>query len=163
MLLAGHFQNAYVTRDRDRAVEQLRKQYGVEEFLTFDPDMEITTPAGRARSVVRVALGWIGSYQIEVIEPVSGMVDVYLDYLPEDDSLRFHHICLRTDDWDPVRSEIDRRGWTVVYEGDVGGMKFAYVDARESLGHYLEYAWATPETWKAQGWRGTSDRASPFD
>lgn len=27
-----------------------------------------------------------------------------------------------------------------------------YLDARESLGHYFEYVWASPEGWGMIGW-----------
>jgi hypothetical protein len=89
--------------------------------------------------------------QIELIEPISGLVQFYADYLPADDSPRFHHICIRVEDWDSTRAEIARQKWPVAYEGEVAGAKFVYLDARDSLGHYIEYMWLAPEMWTAIG------------
>jgi hypothetical protein len=34
-----------------------------------------------------------------------------------------------------------------------GKLKFVYLDARDLVGHYLEYVWATPERWTQMGMR----------
>ena len=155
MLLQGHYQNAYVTHDLDRAMELVRKRYGLKDYIVFEPDMVLKTPAGDKPSKVRAALGWSGGLQIELIEPVGGFLDHYLPYLPKDRSdptPRFHHIALRRDDIDAMRMEIDRLGLPLAFEGEVPGLVYIYLDARESLGHYLEYIWATAEGWEMVGW-----------
>jgi len=92
------------------------------------------------------------SLQYELIQPVSGLVDVYREDLPDRYPLRFHHICMCVPDWAEFRAELDRRKSPVVIEGGTPGhLQFAYVDARDSLGHYLEYCWMTPERWAAMG------------
>jgi hypothetical protein len=151
MLLNNFFQNAYVTHSLDFAVEQAKKHHGIEKFIFFEPDMEVYTAThGHGPCKVKVALAWIGDLQLEFIEPVSGLVHHYLDYLPKDKSdksLRFHHMCMRWANWDEARAEVDRKKWKVAYEGGVDGVKFVYLDARETLGHYLEYLWASDEMW----------------
>jgi hypothetical protein len=155
MLLNNFFQNAYVTRNLDYAVAQARKHHGMEKFIFFEPDMEVyTAQEGRGPCKVKVALGWVGALQMEFIEPVSGNIGHYLDYLPKDksdNSLRFHHMCMRWKNWDEARAEVDRQKWPVAYEGGVEGVKFVYLDARATLGHYLEYLWASDEMWSAMG------------
>jgi catechol 2,3-dioxygenase-like lactoylglutathione lyase family enzyme len=104
---------------------------------------------------VRVALGWSGGLNIELIQPVAGHLDHYLPFLPADKGdpvPRFHHIAVRRDDLDAMRDEMDRLGLPLAFESDVPGMVFVYLDARESLGHYFEYVWATPEGWDMIGW-----------
>lgn len=151
MYFKGHFQNAYVTRDLTKAVELVKAQYDFRDFVYFEPNTEVYTAKGRGPSVVKVALAWSGNLQIELIEPVSGLVDMYRDYLGPDHRPRFHHICMRTHDYDQTRAEIERKKWTVAYEGAVPGVKFIYADTRDTLGHYVEYLWASPEMWDGMG------------
>lgn len=155
MFLQGHYQNAYVTRDLDRAMELVRSRYGVSDYIVFEPEMVLKTPSGPKPSSVRAALAWAGGLQLELIEPVSGFLDHYLPYLPadrSDASPRFHHMAVRRDDLDAMREEIARLGLPLAFEGEVPGLVYIYLDARESLGHYLEYVWAGPEGWEMIGW-----------
>lgn len=151
MFLEGHFQNAYVTRDLDRAIETFRVKYGLSDFKVYTAEMDVTTPAGHGPAANKVAFGWVGNLQFELIQPISGQVAFYTDELRADDGLRFHHICMRTRNIDMLRREVDKLKWPVVYEGVTSATSFFYVDARESLGHYLEYVQMAPETWAAMG------------
>jgi len=153
MLLEGHFQNAYVTRDLDKAVALFRSHYGVDKVLQFQSQVEVKTPAGTGAAVFKTAFAWVGSLQYEFIEPVSGLVQVYQQALPPGDGLAFHHVCMRVQDWEGTRAEIDGGSYPIVLEGETAGVRFVYVDARESLGHYLEYVWMKPEVWSAMGGR----------
>ncbi len=155
MHLNNFFQNAYVTRSLEHAVDFVRERHGIGEFVYFEPEMDVyTSQDGHGPCHVKVALGWAGPLQLELIEPVSGNLQHYLDYLPEDpsdNSLRLHHICMRVLDWDKAREDIERQKFPVAYEGGVEGVKFVYLDARDTFGHYLEYLWASPEMWKQMG------------
>lgn len=134
----------------DKALALLRTQYGLD--LKCDHFvMEVKTPAGHGSAGAKIAIGWVGDVQYEVIEPVSGLIDLYRDALPAHHALRFHHFGLRTFDFDRMRAEIDRHGRPVALEGTTAGARFVYVDARDSLGHYLEYIWMEPELWAAIG------------
>ena len=155
MSLQGHYQNAYVTHDLDRAMQLMTARHGVDRFLTFDAPMVLKTPGGEKPADFRVALAWVGGLQIELIQPVAGHVDAYAAYLPADRadaSPRLHHIAVRRDDLDAMREEIAGLGCPLVFDADGPGLVCALVDARASLGHYLEYVWATPEGWEMVGW-----------
>jgi hypothetical protein len=155
MFLQGHYQNAYVTHDLDRAMALLKDRFGVGDYIVFEPDMILKTPSGPRPSSVRAALAWAGGLQIELIEPVSGYLDHYLPYLPQDKAdpvPRLHHVAVRRDDLAAMREEIARLGLPVAFEGEAPGLVFIYLDARQSLGHFLEYVWATPEGWAMIGW-----------
>lgn len=161
MFLRGHMQNAYVTRDLDKAMAIFADRYGVESFDRFDPEMVVRTPEGERPMAVRVASFWAGGLNIEVIEPVSGYVDHYVSMLPpggRDPTPRFHHISLRRDDEPAMREEIARLGQPLAFEGPVSireaipDLVFVYLDTRSTLGHYLEYTWKSPEGWKFVGW-----------
>ncbi len=60
---------------------------------------------------------------------------------------------MRTHNIDMVRREIDKLKWSIVYEGKTSATTFFYADARDTLGHYLEYVQMAPETWAAMGGR----------
>jgi hypothetical protein len=155
MFLQGHYQNAYVTHDMDRAMEMISDRYGVGDWIVFEPDMILKTPTGDKPSKVRAALAWDGGLNIELIQPVSGHLDHYLPFLPadrKDPTPRFHHMAVRRDDEAAMRAEIERLGLPLAFEGQVPGLIFIYLDARESLGHFFEYVWASPEGWEMTGW-----------
>lgn len=154
MLEGNHFQNAYVTRDIDKALDTFRQRLNApQEIRSFDVTVDVKTPAGSGAASNRVAFIWIDNLQYELIQPVSGLVSIYSDQLPADDSLKFHHICMRVDDWDSFRGKVDRQGYPVALEGGSDALKFVYLDARDTLGHYLEYVWMTPARWAQLGGR----------
>jgi len=147
VFLEQHYQNAYVTPNLDQALARLRADYGTGDFMCIDASIPVWTPGGEGVATTRIALGWVGDLQYEVIQPISGPVGIYRDAVSEDQLLRFHHIAMRAADWDRLRGDIDRQARSIVYLGQTEGLKFLYVDARDTLGHYLEYVWATPEKW----------------
>lgn len=151
-MLEGHkYQIAYITRNIEKAVARFGPEIGRSDITVFDTSFPVVTPAGSGTAVLKLALIWTGEMQYELIEPVSGPVDVYTDLLPEDDSLRFHHMAIRVDDWDAFRCEVDRRGLAVALEGGGDALRFLYLDRRDLLGHHVEYVWATPERWARMG------------
>ncbi len=161
MFLRGHMQNAYVTHDIDRAVELVGSRFGIDEFDRFEPQMTVNTPLGERPLTTRVASAWVGGLNIELIEPRSGYIDHYLALLPKDRTdpvPRFHHISLRRDDEAEMREEIARLGLPLAFEGPLSikgpipSLVFVYLDARQTLGHYVEFTWKSPEAWKLVGW-----------
>jgi len=155
MYFKGHFQNAYVTHNLDKALAGIDRRFGKIDWIVFEPDMVLKTPTGDKESSVRAALGWHQGHQLEVIQPVKGYLDHYLPALPadpNDHTPRFHHIAVRRDDEAAMREEIAQLGLPLLFEGSVPGLVFIYLDARESLGHCFEYIWASPEGWEMQGW-----------
>ena len=144
MFLKGHMQNAYVTHDLDQAVALISERYGVTDWQILAPDMTVKTLAGEQPMVVRVGSAWLGGLNLELIQPVSGYVDHYVNMLPADKGdpvPRFHHISLRRDDEAPVS-----------IKDAIPSLVFVYLDARATLGHYLEFTWKSPEAWKYVGW-----------
>ena len=150
-MLERHYQNAYVTPDIDRAIEVMRQRFGVTDVLQTEATTEVWTPDGSGASTNKLAFIWVGKLQYELIEPVSGPVAMYRDAVPAQ-GLRFHHICMRSYDWSATLAEIERQKLTIVYRGDSSsGLKFVYADARETLGHYLEFTTMPDAVWTAMG------------
>ena len=151
MLLDNHYQNAYVTPDIEKALDIFRTRYGVQNPRYFQAETEVWTPNGSGIAVNKIAFIWIGKLQYELIEPVSGPVAMYQEAVPKQ-GLRFHHICMRSFDWDATLAEVERQKLPIVYRGDSSsGLKFIYADARETLGHYLEFTNMPDAVWKAMG------------
>jgi hypothetical protein len=155
MFLQGHYQNAYVTHDIDRARDMMSERYGLADWINFEMELPVRTPAGERSLAVKVGCAWAGSLQIELIEPVSGAIEPYLPYLPADKgdaTPRFHHISLRRDDYDAMQAEIARLGLPFVCEGGIPDLLYTYLDGRDTFGHYVEYVWASPAGWQMIGW-----------
>lgn len=152
MLLQGHYQNAYVTANIEQAIAGLRKLEDVENILQFETPLELWTPQGTGTALMKIALAWVGNLQVEFIEPVSGLVDIYREALPAS-GVRFHHVGMRIKDFDALVAEIERQQLPIVLRGEMPGVKFLYADARKTLGHYLEYVQMPDEAWQALGGR----------
>ncbi len=154
MIIEGkHYQNAYITRNIDKAIADFQKCAEVRKVLRHEGATEVLTPAGRGTLHNKLAFVWVDDLQYEFIEPGPGISDIYRAELPADDSLKFHHICMRVANWDEFRPRVDQQPFPVVLErgGDV--LKFLYVDARKLLGHYLEYVWMNEAMWAQMGGR----------
>jgi hypothetical protein len=153
MLEGRHYQNAYITRDIDKAVASFQARGAAQDARVFEASVELQTPAGRGTAVSKLCFIWINDLQFELIQPVSGLVDIYSDALPADNSLKFHHICMRVENWEDFRARVGRQNLPVAIEGGSEQLRFLYLDARKFLGHYLEYVWMTDERWKQLGGR----------
>lgn len=153
MIEGHHYQNAYVTRDIEKAIDAFRTRSGVVDVMTIQAETEVWTPGGTGVQNNKLAFIWIDNVQYELIEPVSGLIDIYRDGLPAGDGMKFHHVAMRVDDWDDFRARVDRAGYPIALEGDLGTLKFLYLDARDYVGHYLEYVWTTEERWTQMGFR----------
>jgi hypothetical protein len=153
--LEGHYQNAYITRDIDAAIEVFRARHGFDGFQRYELSYELKTRTGPGTASIKLALGWMGNVQYELIQPVSGLVDVYSSDLPERSILKFHHVAMRVkDDWQGFRAEVDRQQLPVIMEGGTPGQsQWLYIDGRDTVGHYLEYCYMPPERWTQLGGR----------
>lgn len=155
MKFSKHYQNAYVTHDIEKAITLLQNRYGVEGLAAGDLELDVVTERGAEKMAMRLGILWIDNLQIEVIQPVSGCIKHYTDSLPankDDSSLRLNHIAMRRDNLEQMQEEINNLGLPVLFKGDLNGLHFVYVDARNELGHILEYVHTSPEIWTMLGW-----------
>jgi hypothetical protein len=153
MLEGKHYQNAYVTRNIEKAIDAFKGRADIRKLIRYEGTTEVTTPAGRGTQTNKLAFIWVGDLQYELIEPVGGDVALYRDALPADDSPLFHHICMRVDDWKSFRARVDKQSLPVVLEGGNDALRFLYLDARKFVGHYLEYTCMDSERWAQLGGR----------
>ena len=153
MIEGRHFQNAYVTRNIQRAIETFKARADVRRLLQFEVTTEVKTPTGVGSLTNKLAFIWVEDLQYELIQPVAGELPVYREALPQDDSLIFHHTCMRVADWGEFRARVGAQQYPVVLEGGNEALRWLYLDARGFLGHYLEYVWMTEERWDQIGGR----------
>jgi len=153
--LRGHYQNGYVTHNVEAAIEIFAARFGVEGLRAFDIDVTVATPGGDRPMRLLIANGWAGGINFELIQPVSGYIDPIVAMLPDEQTdpvPRFHHFALRRENLDEMHAEIAESGLPVAFAGEPAGMVFAYLDAREAIGHYIEMVWKEPGGWEKIGW-----------
>jgi Glyoxalase/Bleomycin resistance protein/Dioxygenase superfamily len=154
MLEGRVYQNAYVTRDIDKAVADFAARADARSTVQFEATSDVLTSAGPGSQTVKLAFTWVGDFQYEFIQPVREAVPLFGGWLPDDDTPRFHHSCARVDDWDSFRRRVARGPYPVVTEGaGEGGLKFLFLDTRALLGHYLEYTFMGDAAWRRLGGR----------
>lgn len=159
MAIGTHYQNAYVTRDVDKAVESFRTHADTRLIIQTEVDVPLWTPQGEGIGTQKLAFVWVGDLNYELIQPgpMQGDFDalaIYRDALPADDGLHFHHVCHRVDDWAQLEAHIAANPFPVVLKGGAPGvLQFCYVDTRPWLGHYTEYLCCNAERWGQLGGR----------
>ncbi len=135
------FQTAYVVGDLDAGLARIGKLYGMTKFRVRR-NVAIQTSGGP--SSAHVALAFVGSGQIEIIEPAGGADSCYRGGLAADPAvLRLHHVATVVRDettWNALMAELEAEGVDMPIRGEAPGlMRYAYADYRDQLGHYLEY------------------------
>lgn len=155
MTIAAHyanlFQMSYITRDLDAAMAHCRAELGIEHFDTTDAEVEVLS-FGKLRPLkIRAAFGNVGRHQLELIEPVSGAIEIYTDEVDlSKHIINFHHIAIAVRggiaEWRALLDEVRASGDEFAYlfppvPSDDDKLAFAYVDTRKRLGHYTEYLW----------------------
>lgn len=155
MSFQGFFQNAYVTHDLDRAIALCGPTMGIGGFVAMDYELPLRTPEGERTIGLRVATGWVGNMQVELIQPVSGHIAPYVGGLPADRSdcvPRFHHVAVRRDDPTALAREVAAMGLPVIFETGGNGIASTFIDATARIGHPIEFVCADAAGWELLGW-----------
>lgn len=139
---SGLFQVAYVTRDIGRAQAQFADTHGIMNFMEMRDARYPTGPGREAHC--HVSLAYVGTTEVEIIQPIDGDVSIYTDGLPDIDGpvVRFHHLCRRFATREAFDAELGRLkalGLSFPIRGDVEGIgSYYYCDMRAELGHVME-------------------------
>jgi hypothetical protein len=147
----NQYQLAYVAADLDEGAAVLEAEFGAPKFKPLGGrdiiENRVWTPAGDRDIVMKASISQVGGLTLELLQPISGAVDIFTEMLVPGQAIRLHHIGMRTQDIDRMRTENEKLGRQVVMAGGFDTARFIYVDARATLGHFLEYAAAPPEHW----------------
>lgn len=145
------FQMSYITRDLDAAMAHCREAMGIDTFSTTDADLEVLN-FGKLRPLkIRAAMANIGRHQFELIQPISGAIEVYTDEVDlSAHIINYHHIAIAVrgglDEWRRLLAEVRASGDEFAYllphePNEEDKLCFCYVDTRKRLGHYTEFLW----------------------
>ena len=150
MLVGKHYQNGYVCDDIEGAIAVFRARGLDREPAIIPVDQVVATPDGPKRQKSRICMFWLGGLQYELIEVESDETGVYARAGNNGGPMRFHHACMRIDDWATFRAAVDRQDLPVAFERDLGPgqLNFLYLDGREAFGHYLEYTCMPEAMWQ---------------
>lgn len=145
----GFLQVAYVTTDFDRGLAEFGERCGVPRWLELR-GLEIQTGEGRSCRA-HVALSYVGSMQLELIQALGGDDAVYRHGLPSQGyGLRFNHMAqlIETEqEFELLQDRVRSSGIPLVMHGSAPGgtTRYFYTDFRDTLGHYLEHVWYSQE------------------
>jgi methylmalonyl-CoA/ethylmalonyl-CoA epimerase len=138
-------QNAFVVRDMDQAMRQWTDTLGIGPFLVLPPISpdQYLYRGQDIRPQMRVGLAQAGDVQIEFMQMLSDSPSVYRDLFNFGDE-GLHHLCIFTDDIDEDLAHHRALGMDVPVIGCNGEVRFAFVDARKTLGCMLEIVTDSP-------------------
>lgn len=133
----GIKQLGFVVPDLEQAARRYVEAFGCGPFLDMGQasPKKATYRGGEANVKIRCALGYHRGVQIELIEPLSGELDIYT----ETGRYGLHHICMWTDDLKATVDDMQRKGYEVAFEQvSEGGMHVVYFDALDTWGVFIE-------------------------
>jgi catechol 2,3-dioxygenase-like lactoylglutathione lyase family enzyme len=136
LLLAEHFQIAYVTTDMDHARELFRSRLGIRQFARLEGPLA-------SGGYIQAEFAWVGTIMYELICASGQGSALYMDRLPAGPgfAMKHHHLAylVRTRaQWDAAMAKVQSNGWTVPHHNVNPLVEVAFIDVPE-LGHYLEY------------------------
>ena len=88
--------------------------------------------------LIDVALVNAGPTNLEIIRPVGGAVDLYRGAVRPGVPATVHHLGFRVDDFDAASAVVAAAGMTWKQFGRSGDVRFGYLDATDTLGHFIE-------------------------
>ena len=148
------FQMSYITRDMDAAIAHAGAELRIDSFSRSESEIEVLSFGQKQTLGVKAAIANFGARQFEIIQPVSGAIEIYTDEVDlSGHILNFHHIGIAVPGprtaWDALLEDVRASGDEFAYlfpavPSPEDKLCFCYVDTRRRLGHYTEYLWADP-------------------
>jgi catechol 2,3-dioxygenase-like lactoylglutathione lyase family enzyme len=143
-------QIAWVTHDLDATETALTGLLGVKKWVRLE-DVHFLSDTcsyhGKpADFVASISLSYLGDMQLELVTPVRGP-NIYSDFL-QDSGPGLHHICVEAgseEDFATTLATATEHGASVVQQGVMPGMRFAYLSAPQAGVPFLEIAHISAE------------------
>ena len=133
----GVNQLGYIVKDVEAASRAHAALFGSGPFQVMDtpPAKSVLYRGKPIELATRVAYGQLGDLQIELIQVLSEDPNAYL----ESGRYGFHHVSIWVDDFDAAMADFAAAGCEPAMLMESGaGMRIAFVDCRDLLGHYVE-------------------------
>lgn len=146
--LGSHFQVSYVTRSIERGADLLTSTLGARQLSRFE---DLRDGEGNPTALQNLSHFDLGGTEIELIEPRDPYPDsIYLD-MPWDDgrTIFFHHLgylLASHQEWEQTVRDAREAGFDVPMMMDVAGVAVAYIDMRDTMGHFVEAVYRDPGT-----------------
>jgi hypothetical protein len=150
-LMRSFLQIGYVTDDLDAAASYLESQFGTIECVRHfrsslgrgnpdaDPGSFVVVDGVTAQEwLIDVALVNAGATNLEIIRPLDGAVDLYRAAIRPGVPATVHHLGFRIDDFDAASAVVAASGLAWKQFGRSGDVRFGYLDATATLGHFIE-------------------------
>lgn len=140
----GVAQVAIVVEDLDRAVENYYRLFGIGpwHFYTYGKPLvkRMSYHGEEGEYRMRIALSYLGSMRIELIEPLEGDT-VYADFVREH-GYGVHHLGLLVENMGEAIARAQDAGLSMIQDGSGFGLDgdghYAYLDTEEAIGVTLE-------------------------
>ncbi len=131
-------QLGFVFKDIEKQAKIIEELYGLSKFV-YLPIGEAPTEYKGKKSKTKAKLGFsqLGDTEIELIEWKEGE-SPYKEFL-EQEREGFHHIGINVDDIDPHLKEFKEKGIEILFYGEIGNSKFAYMDTEQTFGIIVEF------------------------
>ncbi|MFB9858728.1 VOC family protein [Paenarthrobacter aurescens] len=130
-------QVAWVVRDLQQAISQW-VNLGVGPFFTLDVvDLPVSYRGEPSSVSMAIGLAQAGSVQIELIQQTSDKPSAYTEGEPSG-AAGVHHISRALGGYDENIARLQDDGLVLVSEARWGETRFCYLDARDTLGCFIE-------------------------
>ena len=139
-------QHGYVVKPGglDSALDHWTQTMGAGPFFRMTPNLSDQIFRGSPTNMTaRVALGYAGDVQIEVIEPTNDQRGPYLEWLDMQSAVpkggTFHHVMVDAGDFDKTYARLVSGGCKKAFDatGTTGG-RIAYLESFDTVGGYIE-------------------------
>ncbi|MCD6290428.1 MAG: VOC family protein [Anaerolineae bacterium] len=140
----GIAQVGIIVPDLDQAVKAYWERFGIGPWHIYTygkPLVKRMTYRGRpAEYRMRIALSWIGSLRIELIEMLEGDT-VYAEFVKEH-GYGLHHFGVLVDDMEEALAQAEKAGLAMTQDGAGFGLDgdghYAYLDTEKEIGVTIE-------------------------
>ncbi|MEM1671861.1 MAG: VOC family protein [Archaeoglobaceae archaeon] len=122
------YQIGVVTRDIDKLTGFFREKFGV-DFVIFETQQQ----KGR----LKIALTNLGEVQLELIQVLEGET-IHAEFLKRKGE-GLHHIGFFVKNLDEKLRIAKENGMEVVEQGEIAGVRYAYLDTEKDIGLTLEF------------------------
>ena len=133
------FQMSWVVCDLEEAARRWHRTTGVGPFL-INRHISITEPLYRGAPGpvdFSTAIAQAGPVQVELVQQHDHNPSCYRDSVPEEQE-GMHHVAVMADDYDAEIRRYTQQGFAIASSGSFAGVRFSYVDCRDTLGHMVE-------------------------
>lgn len=131
-------QLGYVYQDIEEQAKILESKFGISKFAIFENKENIFKYRGKESKIsTKIALSRAFNTQIELIQLIRGEC-IYKEFLDEGRE-GLHHIGIFVDNLDSYINEFQKLGINVIYSGQTGPQKVAFMDTEKIFGILIEF------------------------